>query len=516
MTHSPQQTQPHLLRDAGLLFIILLLAGIWNLEGPEFWWDEGWTLSVAGNVVTRDHYGRLLEGAPADAGLAASPVVTLPTAALMRLLGVGLWQGRLFNVICAAAALSLMFMLAARLYDRRVAWGTIAVALLLAALPQLNPLLLGRQALGEMPMLCYLVGGFVCLSSALRGRALWIIPAALLWSLAILAKAQTLPFWAVSIAGALAAALLIRQWRAAALLGIGGGVAYFGQPWVLQVVMLPVIGRIQPGAALDGLYEVTAFVPQSFNRLYALQILLLGGLPALMGLGYAAWRVLAEWRAAARQTLDDHQFVLRAALLSLAGSWMAWFALLSVGVPRYLFPAVFCASMFTAALLRDLTGDFRPRDLLARLVAPLRERRFTRAAAGAWFAALLLAIALPLALLSYQRYYFVTDQAAFRVAAYLNSATSPDALIETYESELHFLLNRRYHYPPDQVHVELNRRSLLSQDTPIAYDPLAANPDYLVVGRFAAGNDLYAAAIASGQFREIMRDERYRVYQRVR
>jgi hypothetical protein len=52
--------------------------------------------------------------------------------------------------------------------------------------------------------------------------------------------------------------------------------------------------------------------------------------------------------------------VLRAALLALAGSWFAWFALLSVGVPRYLFPATFVAGIFTAALVHDLTNGFRP------------------------------------------------------------------------------------------------------------------------------------------------------------
>jgi hypothetical protein len=81
---------------------------------------------------------------------------------------------------------------------------------------------------------------------------------------------------------------------------------------------------------------------------------------------------------------------------------------------------------------------------------------------------------------------------------------------------LHFLLDRRYHYPPDQTHVELNRRSLLGQDTPVAYEPPAVSPSYLVVGRFAAGNRLYDTALASGAFREVMQDGRYTVYERVK
>ena len=41
-------------------------------------------------------------------------------------------------------------------------------------------------------------------------------------------------------------------------------------------------------------------------------------------------------------------------------------------------------------------------------------------------------------------------------------------------------------------------------------------PSYLVVGRFAAGNGLYNAALASGAFREVMQDGRYTVYERIR
>ncbi len=511
MISSSHPAYPHLLRDAGWLFIVLLLAGLWNLEGPEFWWDEGWTLSVARNFVERGHYGRLLDGQPAPYGLEASPVVTLPVAFMFQVFGIGLWQGRLPGVICAALAVAVVFVLAAQLHDRRIAWGTVAVLLLLPAHPQLNPLLIGRQALGEMPMLLLLAGGYLCLAGALRGRALWIFPAALLWSLALLAKAQTLPFWAASLAGGTLMALALRQWRAAVLVAAGAVLAYGARPWVMTLVMSPVAGRTLPGVEVSGIYEVTAFVPQYSNRLFALQMLLLGGVPTIAGLGYGAWRIVQDVRRGRR----DDFVVLRAALLALAGSWLAWYALLSVGVPRYLFPAVFAAGIFTTVLLHDLSGGFRLGYVVRCLAAPLRERRWTWPGAGAWLATLLVAMAVPLTLLSYQRYYAEDDRAALRVAAYLNDATAPDALIETYESELHFLLHRPYHYPPDQVHVELNRRSLLGRETLIAYDPLAADPDYLVVGRFAAGNGLYAGAIAAGAFREVRREGRYVVFERV-
>ncbi|PMP77926.1 MAG: hypothetical protein C0183_16820 [Roseiflexus castenholzii] len=503
-----------LLRAASL-FVLLLLAGLWNLEGPEFWWDEGWTLSVARNFVERGHYGRLLDGQPAPGGLEASPVVTLPIVLSFQMFGVGLWQGRLVSLICAAAAIMLLGTLAARVYDQRVAWGTLGVLLLLPAHPQLNALLTGRQVLGEMPMLLFLTGGYLCLDAALRGRALWMAPATVLWSLALFAKAQTFPFWLVSLAGATVVALALRRRRAAALVAGGALLTLLARPWVTQAVTLPIAGRTLPGTTISGIYDVTAFVPNLPNRVFALQMILIGGMPALLGLIAAVRQFLKDARTTDSTNPQRDTLIIRAALIGLAGSWFVWFALLSVGVPRYLFPATFMAGPFTAALLHDLTGGFRPTFVVERLVAPLRVARLTRQSAGAWLALLLVATTLPLTVLSSWQHFMADERAVFRVAAFLNTQTPPDSLIETYESELHFLLNRRYHYPPDQVHVELNRRSMLGQETPVDYDSLAANPTHLVVGRFANGNGLYEDVIASGAFREILRDGRYIVYARV-
>lgn len=379
--------------------------------------------------VETGHYGRLLDGQPAPGGLEASPVVTLPIALSFQVFGVGLWQGRLVSLVCAAAAITLQVALAARMYDQTAAWGTLGVLLLLPVHPQLSALLTGRQVLGEMPMLLFLIGGYLCLDAALRGRALWIMPAAVFWSLALFAKAQTFPFWLVSLAGATGMALLLRRWRAAAIMTGGMALTFLARPWVTQIVTLPIAGRTLPGTAISGIYEVTAFVLNPMNRLFALQMILIGGLPALLGLSNAAWRFLHDARAARTPDHFHDTLVMRAAILGLAGGWFAWFALLSVGVPRYLFPAVFTSAMFTAALLRDLTGGFRPGFVVEHLVAPLRMRRLTRQSAGVWLATLLVATALPLTLLSYWRHFTADERAVFSrcgVSEHPDTAGCPD------------------------------------------------------------------------------------------
>jgi hypothetical protein len=62
----------------------------------------------------------------------------------------------------------------------------------------------------------------------------------------------------------------------------------------------------------------------------------------------------------------------------------------------------------------------------------------------------------------------------------------------------------------------LNRRSLLHEEVEIDYDPLAADPDYLVVGQFAWTTELYASVIEAGEFSLIEDYRFYRVYERVR
>jgi hypothetical protein len=51
---------------------------------------------------------------------------------------------------------------------------------------------------------------------------------------------------------------------------------------------------------------------------------------------------------------------------------------------------------------------------------------------------------------------------------------------------------------------------------PIDYDPLAADPDYLVVGYYGRLWDLYDPAIESGAFRLLQEYGTYRIYERVR
>lgn len=496
---------------AGLLIACLFL---WNLSSPPLWWDEGWTLSVARNWVERGFYGRLLDGQLAPPGLEASFPVTAPIAFMFRLFGVGIWQGRLFGVLSMLSALILIYYLGVQLYNRSVANGALVILLLMSVHTDLNPLLMARQALAEPPMLGLLLAGYACLLLALRRSWWWLWPMIILWGLALETKLQAVPFWAISLAIPLAVMGLKRRWRVAVPLGVGllGApiiyeLAVWYQAWLLRGHTLPVV-------PIDGLYRVLAIVPTSYNRLYALYNLIGFGLPALIGLVYTARRSL---RARPELSNEIACETVRLALVTLCLSWLAWYALLSVGLPRYLFPVTFLSSIFASAWLYDLTDQFDAGLMLRRLSVALRTWRFDRQVLVALLAGALVMATIPATLQTIYRDYILADNHAVQdVADFINTRTPIDVRIETYEAELHFLLNRQYHYPPDQIHVGLNRRSLLGEQVTIDYDPLAADPDYLVVGGFARWNKLYQPAIESGAFRLLRRFGIYDLYERVR
>jgi hypothetical protein len=208
--------------------------------------------------------------------------------------------------------------------------------------------------------------------------------------------------------------------------------------------------------------------------------------------------------------------VCRLSLWALVSAWLGWYLLLSIGWTRYLFPAWFVGGMFVAVLLTDLVGGFNLPRLIKLGARVLRRRRFTLRGMGL----LLTAIVVPSLLVATVRILCVSyaekdGNCVVDTARFLNTYTAPGALIETYDSELFFLLERPYHYPPLSVEYQLNRRAMLGQGNVIDYDPLTFGPDFLVVGPMSRWWRLYEPALDSGAFRLLRTDGVYQVYERL-
>jgi hypothetical protein len=494
--------------------ILAFLALTINIQNtPPLWWDEGWTLSVARNWVEQGHYGRLLAGKAAPPGLEATFPVSFPVSFTFQLFGVGVWQGRLAILSYMLGTLAVVFYLARRLYNQPIAVATVLVLFFMLPQIEIHPIMVGRQVLGEMPAMFYLLTGYAFFLLALEGQ-LWLLPVVVaVWGIALITKAQVMPFWAASLIVPLAIALWSKNWRRSSLFAIS-----FICSVMLYAMLLWLWRRFLqqtfPQSPLLGMYQVTALVGAIPSRAIALFVVFAYGLPTLLGLCYG---VLSFIRSKEKFAPGSHAEVIRLSLLVLAGSWFAWYVTLSVGWARYVFPATFIGSIFVAAMLYQLTNHFNVSWTLGNAGSVLRNLGSSRQGIGALIAILLIVNAFPRTLrMLYDSYVMKADASALEVVEFLNTRTLPDSIIETYDSELFFLLERPYHYPPDQIHVELNRRYFLSQDVSIDYDPLAVDPDYLVVGPHSKLWKLYDRAVQSGSFRLVQAYGRYDVYERVR
>ncbi|NJP07247.1 MAG: hypothetical protein HC837_17315, partial [Chloroflexaceae bacterium] len=253
--------------SAALLLLSVVLLTISRLANLSPWWDEGWTLAVAQTWVDHGHYGMLRNGEPVSPGLSAAFPTVAPVAIGFRLFGVGIWQGRLPILVITLAAFALFYHLAEILYRPRVGLLAVFLALFVVTHPDFHAVITGQQVLAEMPMIALLLAGLVWFFYALQQSPWSLILAIAFWSLALVTKAQVLPFWAVSLLWVLIVLLFQRQWRFALLTAgaLVGSYAMAGWGWN------PLIGRLLEGqtvggAGVQGLYSVTAFVPVTTVR----------------------------------------------------------------------------------------------------------------------------------------------------------------------------------------------------------------------------------------------------------
>jgi hypothetical protein len=500
-----------------LVAALLLFLSFFRLETvPPLWWDEGWTLQVARNWIEIDHYGRLKLAEPISARLTGSFIVVAPVALSFELFGIGIWQGRLPGVILTLLALGLMVFIASRLYKPKIAGATLFVLMLMPATNELHALYLGRQVLGEMPALFYILAGYLFLYLSLRRSAWWAILAVIFLGIAFRSKAQVPPFLLVSLLFPILIALMKRWWRTALLLClvlIGSWSAYHGLLYLQGMILS---GRTVPGEAIPGIYGISAFIPHWSVRKVNLFFAFTLGLPSMLGLIYV---VKQSFQALFRSKtiVDIPQEILRLILIGFAASWFAWYILMAGVWGRYIFPVVFVSSVFVAAWLYQLTSAYDLRFVVKNSSDVLLLRHLNKTSFGALFSLLVIIITVPLSIYTMVESIVIPQPpAALEVASFLDQHLSSQDIIESYESELFFLSDRKFHFPPDRISVELMVRAMLDPTAVVDYDPLVANPDYLIVGPFNRVLPLYDEIISSHEFRLIEEIPPYRIFARVR
>lgn len=480
---------------AALALLTAFLALVNLPYAPPTWFDEGSHLHVPETLVRHGVYADISSEGFRYFGptIGVGPTVMLPIAAAFQLGGVGLVQARLVIVAYLALALVALYLLARRLYG----WPVAALALLLALASRTlrfeGMAEYGRQALGEVPGMAFLLAGLLAYSAAIltpasarrssllagaafglalvtKNQFVLIVPPAL----ALLALLDWTYYraggWWVRLAPPAIAAACFVAWTLATL-------TFFGPDGFAANVAKT---RQAAGGA------IFVFDPEASRRAIVYLLQVYGGL-LLPGIAYGLWRS----RARTPQALASLAPPLMAAL------WVAWFVT-SLGWPRYAFPAVILGAMPVALLVVD----------------GVRALRASRRPALAWLITAYLAVAIVVPLALTARVVLTPRDSAQRMAAYLDRNVPTGAVVETWEPELGVLTDHTYHYVPTELLDPAVRREWLG-GPPVAYDGLDAKPPYVLLGPFGDYTAIYPAEVLQRDYETIYIAEPYRLLRRV-
>ena len=493
------------LLPTSLLWLVFFFGLVAALDKfPPLSWDEGWTLTVAYNFVARGFYGLYLDGNPVGPGLSAAFPSVASIATAFQFFGIGLWQARFVSVMYMMGALAALYALARLLYNRRAAVLALLSLIVFASMLEMQAIVIGRKVLAEAPMLFFLLMGYLFFSRALSDNAktrtwLALCGACLMWSLALVSKAQPLPFWALSLAAIFVYAALTRRPRAAAQVVIVFVTSLLLMRAWLWGIDIFLRGHTLPSTPLPELLNLSAFVLIPKVRVTALSRFLLEGLLLLFGLLLASW---TWWREKTSAQFSHH--AARLALLVFVWSWLLWYLTLSVAWERYLFSAVFVGSIFTGYLLDRFVAMLAPRQM------PTARK-------------LLRAVAIITVLVVCIFYFVLTlwrivpqlqlGSAAADTTQWLNENVSPRARVETYDSEILFQLKPRAHFPPDTLSLEIIRKEI-DPTRVLSYDAARVNADYIVVGKYSRTYEIYDSLLAKGDYIPVQKIGPYSIYQK--
>lgn len=497
------------------MIVLLAIAFIYLLvfypsQIPAPWFDEGWTLATARHWAGHGRYARLLNNEPISAtGMAWNFPVTGPIALSFRLFGVGFWQGRLPNTIFTILSIFLVYMLARKMYDEKTAF--LSTLILILGFP--FPLDFGRQAIGEPTMIFYVLAGYLCFWLYFENHS-WmnLVASILLWSAALVSKNQTLPFWAISMLAVIFLSGIQKNvfiFRTSVITFVG---TIIGWQLMLRIQGMLESELLLYGAPMQGLLRVTGWVPIWEVRVRALRYMANSAWPVLFGLAYATFPEQENLRIGVK---TEPLFYLRLAYWSFTCSWLLWFAALAMPWNRYLYPAVFFGSVFVAALLLKLSDGLHLPRMIRAAATVFRKFPIRFNGLAALFCFVLLSYMAAIIIIN--MHHTSPNNDIEKVSQYLNRATPANARIETYDSELLLLVDRQFHYPPDQLQVELNRRTMLHQPVTITYDPMQADPDYIVIGPFGNVWSLYNTTVSQQETWKLIYElPTYQVYERIR
>ncbi|HEX7797494.1 MAG TPA: glycosyltransferase family 39 protein [Vicinamibacterales bacterium] len=498
-------------RAIGIIFAaaVAFLAVYRLADYPTTWFDEGSHLHVPKALLRYGVYADYSSDGFRYFGptLGVGPTVMLPIAAAFKLFGVGLVQARLVIVAYLLGALFLFYRLARTLESETVAWVALAMLISSRSIALLDT---GRQVLGEVPALCFLLGAFIVWFSAWDGRRSRLLIAGMLFGAAVITKYQLLLGIAPTFAIGFIVNLVYYRSTAARVFvwpALVTGIIFAAWQAVLVVYLGPQ-NSLQNFAALRAATAGAAAVfslplmKRAAGELVSFKTF--GGSLAI-GLLYGACLSMPRSRTAQQ----------RSVLLLFVVTTTAWYVFASVSWLRYAFAGLAVATLFLARFFVDLIQFLRTasrHEAEAELPGTEYIRGSLIAVVGLWIAFIVIP---PLALTA-RAILVPRPNTPALMAAYLSGKVPTTAVIETWEPELGFLTAHNYHYPPTGMLNVAVRHIWSGGPAPRQqYHPLESEqPPYVVVGSFARWVDVYPADVLERDYRHVTSIGEYDLYAR--
>jgi 4-amino-4-deoxy-L-arabinose transferase-like glycosyltransferase len=411
-----------------------------------------------------------------DSSITTGPVVIVPLAIVFHIAGVGLLQARLLMAVVAAGGLLVYGVLARRLVGAGAALVALVILLAGTPVPYTSYVMLGRQALGEVPAfaLC-LYGIWLWLRAFDNGPPAWwrLAIAGLAFGLSILTKTQmVIGIAPMLVVVCLADRLYYRQasWRAfliPAAVAAGCQLAWMA----FQMAYVGYDATLGGSKALGAGVRSVILGLEPVHIRHAIAMLWSSGfwVWGFPGLLYGCW--LARTRDARGLA---HLFPASLALL-----WLLWYSVFSVGWPRYGFVPLALVPIWSARLVLDA---LRTTGSVQRILAAIA------------IAALLGIQVRP----TLEGVFGPQDQSAALFSAYLAEHVPTDAVVASWEWNLDTTAPQRFAHPSPLIMyntIDLIQRDIAPPED--QYDPAIAHPQYLVDGPFSSWTGIYRRFIAS-------------------
>lgn len=469
----------------GFLFIAFMM--LYRLpQYPAPWIDEGAVLRVAKNFAQNGIYAEpnLTSNNYSGAIVGVGPTVILPVSLLVKLFGPNIGLARLIIVLYSLICVIFFYKLGSSLGNWRLA---AFATLIMTVSPAVDFQRYGRSVIGEVPAVTFLVIAlWLWLRTGKRSKIELII-VGVLFGLGCVTKSQ----YAIIVLPTLLVSWLINMiWHKQpgrfwffVIPGVVSGLIFFA--WTYYVLFLNGASTRNVANDLAVLRSTngTAFFVWNFGIIIqTIHFLADREMYSVLLFSGVLYGIIVS--------LKRDEEGLRWSILTLLVTIGLFLFISSIGWPRYVFvPAVF-AALLIARLLNDLSNGFQFN------FADLRNSIRDHSPSISVMVILAGFIVVLVGLTSYgrvQNLLKLGNDDTYLITDYLNTNVPQDQVIETWEYELGFLTNHRYHFP-EQIYMSKMNEHIYFAGAQVSevYDFRSeVNPNYVITGPYSLISDIY-------------------------